>query len=221
VTFLALTVTPDRSKIVVSQDQGLAPTRARDTMPHGEAYTAPGRGAAPVPPAQLVGKVMRTGGVVLAGLGAYGALAGMAELLRDHAVDDLDAALDLNLRGHLDAFNVPPSIVFLAGRSERLGRLAAFMLSAPLYEPVELACGHTLHPPPCEDLDSYDHIHDLWTPAAHGEGTEAFHVAEATNVRTAWLERRLREPVTFGGDLQVLTLTAEGVVEREAPGFWS
>lgn len=99
------------------------------------------------------------------------------------------------------------------GHSERLGRLAAYMLAAPLYQPVEVPAGHCMHPPPCGDLPDYDRLCDLWEPAAYGERVEAFHVAVAVNVRRAWRERRLREPAAFGGDLQALTLTASGITQ--------
>lgn len=215
-TFLALTIPPDHSQIVVSADQGLAPTRARDDIPSGDPYTAPGLGAAPVPPARLVGKVLRKGDLVLAGLGAYGVLVRGVEAIERAGVEDIDKAIDINF----DFTEIPPSVLFLLGRSARLGRLAAFMATAPDYQFAELLCGHTLHPTPCTDLDDYDRIFDIWASAAHGEATEAFHMAVATNVRRAWLERRLREPAAFGGDLQMLTLSDEGIVEREAAGFW-
>ncbi|MGE3771490.1 MAG: hypothetical protein AB7I32_01085 [Gammaproteobacteria bacterium] len=215
-TFLALTVTPDRSKIVISQDQGIAPTKAHDTLPTADPYVAPGLGAAPVTPAELRGKILRKGSLVLAGLGAFGVLAIAADTIEAAGADTLDRALDIDF----DFSTIPPSVLFLMGYSERLDRVAALMLSAPEYRPVEVPPGHTLHPVPCEDLPSYDRIYDLWTPAAHGEAVEAFHLAVAANVWQGWRERRLREPAAFGGALQTLTLTADGIVEREAAGFW-
>ncbi len=215
-TFLALSIPPSYSQIVVSQDQGLAPMQARDTMPTGDAWVSPGKGAAPVAPAELRGKILRRGDLVIAGLGAFGVLAIAADTIEAADADSIDKALGIGF----DFSGIPPSVLFMLGYSARLGRLAAFMLSAPLYVPAEVPPGHCLHPGPCEDLPSYDAIHDLWTPAAHGEGAEAFHELVAANVRTAWRERRLREPAAFGGDLQTLTLTADGIVEREAAGFW-
>lgn len=216
-TFLALTVTPDRSQIVVTSDQGLAPTKARDTLPTGDGWVPAGQGAAPLRPARLVGKIMSKGGIVLAGLGALAVLVRAAQAIEAAGVDTLDAALDVRF----DFADIPPSVLFLMGYSARLGRLAAFMVAAPLYQSVEVPAGHTLHPGPCEDLDDYDAIYDAWAPAARGDGAEAFHVAVAANVRRAWRERRLREPAAFGGDLQTLTLTEAGMVEREAKSFWS
>ena len=216
-TFLAVSIPPSYAQIVVSAEMGLAPTKARDTLPSGEAWCRAGMGAAPVMPAELRGKILRKGSLVIAGLGAFGVLAIAADTLEAAGADTLDKALGVPL----DFTGIPPSVLFLMGRSARLGRLAAYMLAAPLYQAAELACGHTLHPPPCEDMDDYDAIFDAWTPAAYGEGTEAFHVAVATNVRQAWRERRLREPAAFGGDLQALALTASGITEREAAGFWS
>lgn len=174
-------------------------------------------GAAPVTPAELRGKILRKDQLIVAGLGAFGVLAIAADTLEAAGADTLDKALDVPL----DFSTIPPSILFLMGYSTRLDRLAAFMLSAPLYQPVEVPAGHTLHPGPCDELDDYDAIFDAWTPAAHGEATEAFHLAVAANVRRAWRERRLREPAAFGGDLQTLTLTATGFAERAAAGFWT
>lgn len=217
VTFLALTVTPDHSRIVVSADQGLSPTKARDTLPTGAAWVSAGSGAAPVAPAELRGKILRKGELVIAGLGAFGVLAIAADTLEAAGADTLDKALDVNI----GFAGIPPSVLFLMGYSARLDRLAAFMLAAPLYQPAEVPPGHTLHPGPCEDLDDYDRLCELWGPAAHGEGVEAFHERVAANVRQAWRERRLREPAAFGGHLQTLTLTEAGMVEREAAGFWN
>lgn len=61
VTFLALTVTPDHSRIVVSADQGLAPTKARDTLPTGDAdvLSAARPGSLEHPTTQYIGLVLQ------------------------------------------------------------------------------------------------------------------------------------------------------------------
>ncbi len=222
-TYLALTVSPDF--VVMSQDSAGADTLGRPEQPapsSAESYEDAYRdfwlddadGPEPVAPEIIVPKIYPVGSIAIGGIGAMLAAPALATELKNVGMenfDDASAHANNCLFALLIAFDIGPSHVFMVGHSERLGRPAGFVYSAPYYRPVPLQPGHMLHPLPCDSVDGYSAILDAWEPPAAGTGTAAFHRLVFDNVVAGWRKRRLRRWSTFGGPLHTVVVTAAGL----------
>jgi hypothetical protein len=169
-------------------------------------------------------------GIVAGGVGLYGPVWDWQNLLRMGVaaadIDELDAETPRLLGAIRDRMGYDqPFAVCHVGWSRRDGTPVAYLYGSDEgFTPRRLGPGngHLTHPAPNVGDPGYNELAALWTPALHGEGTEAFHLALARNQHASYLAGLLRVGTGIGGQLHLARIDRDHISARtvlDFPGY--